>query len=310
MLSDRYYTMFGLVIQSDEPIDELQEHERQAPDLIVRWNTARLPTHLGQNFREAQSGGNIYVTFGRADCGYLVHFVNQAEFWVSSNGTEILCRAEPDLYKPTFRHLFLDQALPLALSRRGLAAFHASAVEISNSAIAFAGASGQGKSTLAAYLVEQGGQLITDDCLVIRYGGEAIHVVPGYPGVRLWRDSLTFVAPQAEDSVPLFTDRDKHRYSSKARLADGLVRLRRFYFLQPATDGTCSIDVVKGAALIREIIGSQFLLDSEDPWELETRFQAATMLAGSGLCYRLTVPRDLSRLPECAARIAEHAGKN
>ena len=49
----------------------------------------------------------------------------------------------PGIPEVTVRHLFLDQVIPLVLSRREPIVLHASAVQTAHSVIAFAGKSGQ-----------------------------------------------------------------------------------------------------------------------------------------------------------------------
>src|SRR5262249_17825747 len=90
--------------------------------------------------------------------------------------------------------------------------------------------------------------------------------------------------------------------------ASSPVPLRRIYFLEDSPAGELDVSRVEGAVLLKELIGSKFLLDSEDPQELKAAFDAAIELAQSGICYRLSMPRDLSRLHECAIQISEHAG--
>ena len=127
--------------------------------------------------------------------------------------------------------------------------------------------------------------------------------------MRLWHDSLQFLAPDARNQPVVTHNKDKRRYASNETLpfSEKVVPMRRFYFLQPPPMDDMEIGTMAGASLIRDVIGCQFLLDSEDPMELEGSFQIASGLARSGLCYRLALPRDLSRLAGCASRIAEHA---
>ena len=308
-MSHWHYQSCGLAIESDQPIDELAPQTPGVPDLVVLWNAHQLPPSESRWFREWRFQGKPFLSFARSEGGYLLRF-RQADFWVSSEGSRVLCGAAPGTPEHTLRHLFLDQILPLALSRRGLAVFHASAVAVESGALAFAGPSGLGKSTMAAYFAGLGHPLITDDCLAIRTGSDTFDVAPAYPGVRLWRDSLQFLAPDAGElpAVAHYSDKSRYAGDDTFRFATAAVPLRRFYFLEPARDGI-EIEPVPGAELMHQVMRCQFLLDSEDPWELQASFQVAAGLAHSGLCYRLAVPRDLTRLAECARRILAHAGE-
>jgi len=304
-----HYSVCGLVIESDQPIHELRPCPAARPGLVVRWNVDQFPPSSQHWFRQWPLGGQAWLRFARTEGGYLLRFGEWADFWVSASGSLVLCRTGPATPDHTLKHMFLDQTLPLLLSRRGSAVFHASAVQTAHGALVFSGPSGRGKSTLAGYFSRNGHPLISDDCLAVQTGGDSFTVLPAYPGVRLWRDSLQFLAPQADNVPEVSHDKDKRRYAAEETLpfTGNSVPLRRFYFLEPASNEGLEIAPVTGAALIRAVVGSQFLLDTEDPWELGSGFQIATGLARSGLCYRLAIPRGLTLLADCARRIASHA---
>lgn len=62
--------------------------------------------------------------------------------------------------------------LSFVLEMRGLTVLHGSAVDIGGSSLAFVGASGQGKSTMAAIMCASGAPLVTDDVLPIFFKGD------------------------------------------------------------------------------------------------------------------------------------------
>jgi hypothetical protein len=92
--------------------------------------------------------------------------------------------------------------------QRGFLPLHASCVGIGGCAIAFAGASGMGKSTLAAALVQRGYPLLADDVCVVdwRTPGPPM-VIPSIIRLKLWRDVLDAldlqIAPEARVRVGL-----------------------------------------------------------------------------------------------------------
>jgi hypothetical protein len=62
---------------------------------------------------------------------------------------------------------------------------HASVVEIDGQAVAFAGISGAGKSTMAQVLLRRGHRLLTDDQAII--DPDTLLVQPAFPSMKLWR---------------------------------------------------------------------------------------------------------------------------
>ena len=85
--------------------------------------------------------GTLWTQFFRTDLGYLIRFPGFADFQVSAGGLKVSCSPAPDVSEATTQHLYLNQVLPLVLSNKGKLVFHASAVEVSDSAVAFVGES-------------------------------------------------------------------------------------------------------------------------------------------------------------------------
>lgn len=75
--------------------------------------------------------------------------------------------------------------LALHLRLRGDLVLHASAVRVGERAVAFAGASGMGKSTIATVLCAAGHPLLTDDVLRAELRADAVLVHPGSTETRL-----------------------------------------------------------------------------------------------------------------------------
>ena len=97
------------------------------------------PTVGGSPFHEwSFPDGTLWTQFFRTESGYLLRFPELADFRVTADGLNVVCTPAPDVSEATSRHLYLNQVLPLALSKLGKLVFHASAVEVEGMAIAFA----------------------------------------------------------------------------------------------------------------------------------------------------------------------------
>ena len=92
----------------------------------------------------------VWTEFHRVSGGYLLRFPDLADFEVSADGTDVVAHPAGDTDDATIEHLYINQLVPLALSRQGRPTFHASVVMVRGGVIAFLGESGMGKSTLAA----------------------------------------------------------------------------------------------------------------------------------------------------------------
>lgn len=85
----------------------------------------------------------------------------------------------------------LGIVLGIVCYQRGLLPLHASAVMVGNAAIAFAGRSGIGKSTVAAAFARRGYPVLSDDVVpVVHREGRTI-LLPASRHLRLWNDTLT-----------------------------------------------------------------------------------------------------------------------
>jgi hypothetical protein len=87
------------------------------------------------------------------------------------------------------------------LSLRGTTSLHAGVVALAGRAVAFAGAEGAGKSTLAAAFAQRGERVLGDDIAPLVDCGAHFEVQPSYPRIRLWPESVKFLFGSA-DALP------------------------------------------------------------------------------------------------------------
>jgi len=106
------------------------------------------------------------------------------------NGVEITFEPSPSADPAEIETLLMGPVAGVLLHQRGVFALRASCVELGGVAIAIAGSSASGKSTLAAALIHRGAKLISDDmCALQLPEGLPILAVQGGTGLRLWPDS-------------------------------------------------------------------------------------------------------------------------
>jgi hypothetical protein len=104
--------------------------------------------------------------------------------WLDAAGRVHLPRTE----SPEMRAWLIRQAAPFVAALQGRCVLHASAVSIDRTVVAFVGASGLGKSTLASHLAERRHvPRVADDMLPVRFDGGQVTV------------------PVADDRLPLRT---------------------------------------------------------------------------------------------------------
>jgi hypothetical protein len=307
------YRVYGLTVETDCEFPEISELAvaKEVPQIDVRiflCERREIETG-GSEFLRSNSlpDGTPWLNCARFTGGYLLTYAGFAEFLVDSAGGRITCnRAKSGVSEATIRHLVLDQVFPMALNLRGCEAIHATAIVTGQGACAFSGPTGSGKSTLAASFFLAGFRALGDDCLPLISCDGVICVLPGYPGMRLWSDSIAALSLNAAASAPIAFYTTKRRILG-AETAKEFPReplpLRRVFRLIRGEEGLHrvtepAIERVEWRDAIVELVSSSFPLDITDRKMLERHFRFMERVATTVPVRRLTIPDDLDALPD------------
>ena len=253
--------------------------------------------------------GTLWTAFYRTNDGYLLRFPDLADFQVSADALHVTGFPAPGVSDATVQHLYLNQVLPLVLSKQGKLVLHASAVEVAGGAIAFAAESGRGKSTLAASFAVSGFRFLTDDGLVVEPIADGHRILPSHPSIRLWEDSeAALIAPGVRTAPALsFTAKSRFLAGDEIRFCDQPQPLRRVYFLGNGKVATLEFQRLSTAEALVEWVKHSFLLDVEEKPRLVSHFDQVAKLANQPIHYRLDYPRRFEDLAWVRAAIVEHA---
>jgi len=253
--------------------------------------------------------GAAWTLFYRVEAGYLLRFPDLADFVVSADGQTVTCHPTPEAPATASEHLYLNQVLPLVLSKQGKPVFHASAVELADSAVAFLGESGRGKSTLAASFARAGARFLTDDGLVLEEVGAGQVVLPSHPSIRLWEDSETALIAPGLDRAPelAFTSKSRFLFADSAAFCAQPRPLRRVYFLGDGSATAPTFVRMTAAEALIELVKHSFLLDVEEKPRLASHFEQVTRLARRPIHFRLDYPRRFDQLADVRQAIVDHA---
>jgi hypothetical protein len=278
---------------------------------VFRLEPARPQARLGHApFHEwTFPDGTRWTLFFRTDAGYLLRFPALADFEVSLDGCSVRCWPAPGVSEHTVQHLYLNQILPLALSKQGKLVFHASAVDIDGAAVAFMGESGKGKSTLAASFATSGFRFLTDDGLMVESCGDGYQVMPSHPSIRLWQDSeAALIAPDTPAAPALeFTSKSRFLAGAAIPFCDTPRPLRRVYFLGDGSASAITFQRMKPGEALIELVKHSFLLDIEEKQMLAAHFNELSSLASQPIYCRLDYPRRYEDLAAVRQAIIEHA---
>ena len=184
--SAQLYGAYGLRLRSSLalPFNRLPSAEAlAAADVTVRLGTVprKLPPPTAgpftrRAFWEAQRDA------------FLMHYEGVARYLVA-DGRDVL--VEPwEGGDDDIATVFANTPLTALLQQRGVATLHAAAVRTPAGAALLLGRSGDGKSSLAAALVERGHALVADDVAAVVLNGARATVLPGCATLRLWKHTL------------------------------------------------------------------------------------------------------------------------
>lgn len=126
----------------------------------------------------------------------------------------------------------LGPVMALLLHQQGFLVLHGSAVKVDEWAVAFLGHRGNGKSTTAIHLYTDGYPLVADDILAIKFVEGSPVVYPGYPHVRLSRDSYNQVKDNTDIITPIRTIVGKVFCDASFKFSPEPVSLKRIYIIE------------------------------------------------------------------------------
>ncbi len=143
---------------------------------------------------------------------FLVRIAGVATCYVRE-GTEVLVEPVPGAPPNDLRGYLAGTIFAVLCHQRGLLPLHASAIGTARGAVAFLADSGQGKSSLVAFLARRGHPVLADDiCLIDPAAPLASRVLPVAPWLKLWRTALDALGSPANQLEQIYSDEEKYRY--------------------------------------------------------------------------------------------------
>ncbi|HAP99851.1 MAG TPA: serine kinase [Rhodospirillum rubrum] len=270
---------------------------------------------------------DVTIAFGRvtpvesASPGMNWHVVGEGmfRFTVASVGSYRISRGRVITIDPqagvvasAVRQYLLGTAFGVLCHQRGLLPLHASCVAINGRAVAIAGASGAGKSSLAAALVRLGYPLLGDDvCVIDASEINAPHVLPAIPRLKLWRDVLDTFGLIVDPAARILEGIDKYQAQALADrppppppqvpLPLGVV----YYLDQAESPDDEGFHAIRGAERAAALAGAVYRRKMGLAMGLLPQIFTATMTVGALVPgHRLLRHGDLSGLDALARSVA------
>lgn len=163
-----------------------------------------------------------------------IAYPDGTQFWLDRN-FENLWATWPDSSSLDETSIYLlGPIFGLLMRLRGVTCLHASAVAFKNLGVAFVGPEGSGKSTTAAAFAQRGYGILSDDIVALIEQKGAFQVMPAYPHLNLWPDSVKMLYGSAEALPRCSPDWDKRRLAlgdEEARFESSALPLGAIYIL-------------------------------------------------------------------------------
>jgi len=178
--------------------------------------------------------------------------------------------------------------LALALALSGRPCLHASAVSIGGRAVAFAGRSGAGKTTLAALACLAGADLVADDTLAMDVDGAEVRCLPGSRELRLRPAPAELLAGTGWPRRTTADERVAVLVGSETLAATTLSAI-----VVPAVgvDHLESVERLEGAAASAALLGCSRLVALQIPDHAVAMLDLTSVLARRVPVYRVTMGR-------------------
>jgi hypothetical protein len=295
------YSVYGLGLHSEFPIPELLQSDAAPTDIEVRRGAVVVPDVPAAAKGEEEAGDSWSE---RHDDETLCVFAGVGRYRVRA-GKYIEVDPEAGSDFSAVRHLLVGPVLAHLLWQRDVFALHASVVSVFGRQLGFVGVSGEGKSTIAAALEARGHVLVCDDVAAIVHRGAQLEVLPGFPRIRLHDDSLRSIGDTPSAHPPVHAYLDK-RLKHVVSFAEHALRLDALFVL--ATGEALAIEPMASGAAVVEILRHTYYAHQFAPlYGFGLHLERASRIAAGVPSYRLTRPKDLTRLPELIGFLEAHA---
>lgn len=292
---EHWYRAHGLAISSELELPLPPGSPVSGPpDLVLRCGGDRPgPSDHPPGGRLAElSGpdGTVFYSLARDVDRTVLRYPGLCEFVGDRKLSEVTVHPHPGANRGLLAVLAAGTLLAVHLMLRDELVLHASAVQRDGHAVAFVGASGMGKSTLAAALCGNGSALVTDDVLRVDLTDTAvIRVYPGSTENRLRMSARQLADAAASDAVhPTADGRLALRASTRA---DGPLPLAACVVPRPSREAAAlSVNRLTSARALWRMIRFPRVVGWSEPVSMDRTFQALADLVVRVPVFEATVP--------------------
>lgn len=251
---------------------------------------------------EIKEAGITYCRFARyKKTKYYVWFFNH-ECLISSRGNSITLFVQNSIEWRAIKPIVFHQIVPIALQLRKEFMLHASTILINeNSAVAFCGRSGRGKSTIASQFILSQYKLLSDDAIRLFKKNKKWWCHPSPCEVRSDRLDLKRKTLQPHKR------KNKTRSRPQASWQKRPVQLKGIIFLE-APSQRMSLQGAKPAKSFQLVAQNIFRVETHSSPLIKEEFKNIISIITNVECYSLYYPRQISKLNEVINLVVKAIG--
>jgi len=187
--------------------------------------------------------------------------------------------------------------LGLLLRLRGNVCLHASAVSIKDRAVIFVGCEGAGKSTTAAAFARRGYPVLSDDIVALVECGQEFQMLPAYPRVNLWPDSVKLLYGSPDALPQIMPDWDKRCLKlgedGETRFEERALPIGVIYVLGNSTrDSANSVESISQKDALMILVGNTYATNFLDAKQRAEEFAVLSRLVAAVPIRQINARRD------------------
>ncbi|HEY1424872.1 MAG TPA: hypothetical protein VGF20_15575 [Candidatus Acidoferrum sp.] len=312
--------MYGFTVESDLPISGLADVFTPAMRPDIRLDLAAIPLWAEQALSLAVTskrtrpaayfpGDSSFTVSEFAHRHYFeLTYGDGTRFLMDCGATQIWGEPGPGLSHEDLCVYLLGPVMGFVLRQRGMTALHASGVAFQERAIALLGAAGAGKSTTAAALALRGLPVLCEDVCALRETAGQFQVLPAYPRICLWPDSVEFLFSSRE-CLPIIVAGWGKRFlpldGKRARFASVAMPMAAVFLFSDRSDADSApaIEPISQRDALLQLVQNTYMNWYLDPRQRADEFDVLTRLVSSVECFRVVPSSDPARLNNLAELI-------
>ncbi len=294
------YYIFGLNIASELPLPSfaVPDFQHDQPDVTINYGDT--PDAL----TDPRVKG---VRFQAAPGEFLLRVDNVSRFYVR-DGNRITITPETGANEDDILIFLMGSAFGALLHQRNILVLHGSAIAVNGQSIAFCGPSGIGKSTLAAGFHQRCYPFLADDLCAISICDGRPAVIPGFPRLKLWVDTLKKLDTSKDQLKSVRWGVDLKKYFLPVDSCQHTpAPLQAVFILGSTNKETMTITPLPGNKKIDPLIENTYRMRFlHGLGGKKTHFKQCAAVAAKAEVYRVVRPDKGFRLNELIDMVTEH----